>query len=96
MPFRKRELFKETVGHFAKPSAIVVASLVGIISFGFYLIAEMFPIASGVFLGTNLMIAFAVVIVMAAIAFAVYASAAMKLRKVGLQISQIYSELPPE
>jgi basic amino acid/polyamine antiporter, APA family len=94
--FVKPDLFKATVGAIAKPAAIIGASIVAIVCFGFYGVAELFPIASGVFLGANIIYAVSFLIVLGLIGAAIYGLAVMRAKSSGIDLHAVYSEIPPE
>jgi basic amino acid/polyamine antiporter, APA family len=94
--FVKRDLFKATVGAIAKPGPIILASVVAVICFGFYGVAELFPIASGVFLGASITNAVGFLIVMGLIGAGIYGLAVVRARSSGVDLRAIYSEIPPE
>ncbi|HKM78271.1 MAG TPA: APC family permease, partial [Candidatus Bathyarchaeia archaeon] len=94
--FIKPDLFKRTVGTVTKRSSIVIASIIGIICFAFYIMAETVPINSGVFLGTSMIYAFGTIIAMAIFAAILYELAKLRLNRIGIDIRKISEELPPE
>ena len=95
-PVVKPELFKRTVGAVASSAVVIITSLIGVVAFIVYIIAETFPISSGTFLGTSLTLAYEVVIVLAAIGTAIYLVAKVRMARQGISISHLYAELPPE
>lgn len=94
--FVKRDLFKATVGAVAKPGPIIFASVVAIICFGFYGVAELFPIASGVFLGSSIIYAVGFLVVLALIGAAIYGVALARAKGSGIDLRAVYAEIPPE
>jgi len=94
--FIKPDLFKRTVGTVTKRSSVVIASIIGIICFAFYIMAETVPIYSGMFLGTSMIYAFGTVFAMAIIAAILYGLAKVRLNNIGIDIRKISEELPPE
>jgi amino acid transporter len=94
--FRKRELFDRTVRDVAKPVTLIVASLVGVLFFLSYIVAEAVPINSGVFIGSNLYIAYGVVAVAIIIGVLIYLTARVRMRRLGVDPSTVYREIPPE
>ena len=94
--FIKRDLFKATVGAVARPGAIILASVVAVVCFGFYGVAELFPIASGVFLGANIVNAVGFLVALALIGAAVYGLAVYRARRSGIDLRAVYAEIPPE
>ena len=93
---RKRELFVRSVQSVARPATLIIASIVGIGAFALYIFAETFPIISGMFLGASLALAYEVVGAVLVIGIALYAIAKFRMRSLGLELSAIYEELPPE
>ena len=55
-PFVKRDLYIRAFGSMKGAASLVIASLIGVVAFAFYGIAETFPLISGVFLGTSLLL----------------------------------------
>ncbi len=98
-PYRKRDLFKQTVGPMRSGAVIAIASLVGVGAFLFYIIAESFPIAGAlgvVFLGANLTLAYGVVVVLVIIGALMYATGRARLQSLGIDVKSMYAEIPPE
>jgi basic amino acid/polyamine antiporter, APA family len=94
--FRKRELFDRTVRTVARPATVIIASLVGVGFFLAYIVAETVPISSGIFVGSSLNIAYGVVAVGIIIGLLIYGSARMRMRKLGIDLGNVYREIPPE
>jgi amino acid transporter len=95
-PFAKPELFKKTVGLLYKPVGLTVACIVAIICFAIYIVAELVPIMSGVFLGASLIYAAVSVLAMFLIGVLIYVTSAFRLQKLGLSMKMIYADIPPE
>lgn len=94
--FRNKELFTRTVGKVSKPLPLIVAALVGIGSFVFYIIAQTFPIISGTFLGASLSLAYEVVAVILLVGVLIYLYGRYAIRRSGITFKDIYGEIPPE
>jgi amino acid transporter len=95
-PVVRPELFKRTLGHLGYGSWVIIGSIVGVVCFLFYIFAETFPIISGVFLGASLAVAYGIVVATAAVGTLLYFTAKLRARRLGLDISQVYAEIPPE
>lgn len=98
-PFVKPDLFKRTVGTMGSGAAIAFASFVGVAAFAFYIIAESFPISGSlgvVFLGSNLSLAYGVILALAIIGVAMYLTGSARLKTLGVDIKALYAEIPPE
>lgn len=98
-PFVKRDLFKRTVGSMGGAGALAFASLVGVGAFAFYIIAESAPISGAlgvVYLGANLSLAYGSVLAMIVIGLLIYVTGKGRLKAVGVDIKNLYSEIPPE
>ncbi len=95
-PFVKPQLFRATAANVTSRSALVVASLIGVASFAFYLAALSVPILSGVFLGAGLTLAYSLVAGLVILGLVVYAVAHARARSSGLDLKKVYSEIPPE
>jgi hypothetical protein len=59
-------------------------------------VAETFPIISSVFIGASLAIAYAAVASMILIGALIYATAKMRMGSLGVDITKVYDEIPPE
>lgn len=94
--FIKPDLFKATVGAIAKPGPIIFASIVAIVCFGFYGVAELFPIASGVFLGASIVYAVGFLAILVVIGLGLYGQAVYRARRSGVDLRAVYAEIPPE
>ena len=96
-PFRKKELFNRTVGAIGtKRASIAIAGFIGVISFGFYAFSETFPIISSVYLGSNLFLAYSVVVIMILVGAGIYGAAKVRMQNAGIDLKRIYEEIPPE
>jgi hypothetical protein len=87
------------IGDIANPILMMLASLVGAGAFVFYIIAEAFPLGGGlgaVFVGASLPLAITVVVTLLALGLIMYATARRRTRATGIEISTIYSEIPPD
>ena len=93
--FRRRRLFNQTLGGVPEAAIIIFASAVGIAAFGLYIFAETVPISSGIFLGSNLALAFEVVVDLIA-GILIYAISTYSAKRSGIDLSRIYAEIPPE
>jgi len=95
-PVVKPQLFKQTVGRPGYGLLVEIGSVIGIACFLFYIFAETFPILSGVFLGTSLALALAVVAAAAMVGALIYFTAKIRAKRLGLDLSLTYAEVPPE
>ena len=95
-PYVKKDLFARVGGTKRDATLLTVGSLVGIGSFVFYAFAETYPIASGVFLGASLTIAYLFMVVLFIIGVIVYFTAKVRLNRMGMKLDGVYSEIPPE
>jgi APA family basic amino acid/polyamine antiporter len=95
-PWVKKDLFKRTVGQFTSAGALSLAALVGVIAFAFYAVALLTPILSGVFIGTNLNYALSAFGASVLIGLIIYAWANSHAKSIGVDLGQIYTEIPPE
>jgi amino acid transporter len=93
---RKRDLFDRTVRTVARPATVIIASLVGVAFFLTYIVAEAVPISSGIFIGSSLYIAFGVVAIAVIVGILIYAVARVRMRRLGIDPSIVYAEIPPE
>ena len=73
-----------------------VSSLIGVFAFGFYAFAETTPLISGTFLGASLLLAYEVVAVLLVVGVLVYFGGRWNMKKMGIDPSRIFHELPPE
>jgi hypothetical protein len=73
-----------------------VVALIGAAAFVFYGFAETFPISSGMFLGTNLQLAYEVVLTMLIIGLVIYFTAKLRLSREGIPLASVFQEIPPE
>ncbi|MDA4127794.1 MAG: APC family permease [Thaumarchaeota archaeon] len=97
--WRKKDLFKSTVGQFANSAALGLAALVGVGSFLFYIVALSVPLSGPlgtVFLGGNLNFSYGVVIGTIIIGLVIYAAASSHAKGIGVDLGKVYSEIPPE
>jgi hypothetical protein len=97
--WKKRELFNKTVstaGTAGTPWVLIVSSVIGIGAFVFYIFAETFPIISGTFLGASLSLAYELVAAFLVIGVVIYAIGRARLQRSGIDIRQIYNDIPPE
>ena len=98
-PFVKPDLFKRTVGSMGSSATIAFASFVGVAAFAFYIIAESFPISGAlgvVFLGSNLSLAYGVIVGLVVIGILMYTTGKARLTALGINIKALYAEIPPE
>ncbi len=98
-PWVKKDLFKSTVSQFAGKGALVIAALIGVGSFLFYIIALTFPLTGPlgtVFLGGNLTFAYTVVASLIIIGAIIYAWASSHAKGIGVDLKRVYSAIPPE
>ena len=97
-PILKPDLFKRTVGALGRNAelSVIVGSIVGIFAFAVYILAETFPIISGVFLGANLAIAYGFVLGLGLVGVIIYFVAKTRTRRMGIDIGKTYEEIPPE
>jgi APA family basic amino acid/polyamine antiporter len=94
-PVLKKDLFDRTLGR-KNRLAVIAASLIGIVSFGLYTLAETVPILSGVFLGSNLLLAYSNTAGIVILGLIIYSIAVIRVRGKGLNLKSIFSEIPPE
>ena len=94
--WRKKDLFRRTVSAAGRPVALIIASVVGIAAFVFYIFAETFPIISGTFLGASLSLAYELVVTFLVVGIAIYAVSVAHLRRSGVDFKQIFNDIPPE
>jgi len=97
--FRKRELFNSTVGQFTTRVKLAVMSGIGVSAFLFYLVALSYPLSGPlgtVFLGSQLLLSYLILGVIIIIGLVIYSVARSRNKKLGIDISKIYSEIPPE
>jgi APA family basic amino acid/polyamine antiporter len=93
-PIVKPDLFRKTVGQFASAGAIIVASLVGVVSFAFYIYALNVPILAGVAISSSsLPYAYALILVIIVIGLIIYGTARARM---GDALANVYREIPPE
>jgi hypothetical protein len=93
--FRKRDLYNRTRPN-TKPTVLIITSLIAIFCFGLYVVALSVPIISGVFLGASLQVAFEVLIGLSIVGLLLYASAVVRARRMGIDLSMAFQEIPPE
>jgi APA family basic amino acid/polyamine antiporter len=93
--FRKRELYKRTLGAM-KPIILIVSALIALGFFIVYAFALVFPINAGTYLGASLSLAIEVVVVTLAIGVLIYAYGRARARSLGLDFRMAYDEIPPE
>ena len=94
--FKKRKLFNETAAAVVKPAVLIIASVVGVASFTIYIAAETFPIISGVFLGAEACTYAMGSVRLRLVGRRVYGTARLRLRSQGMDIRDIFDEIPPE
>jgi len=97
--WRKKDLFKSTVGQFASSAVLGLAALIGVASFLFYIVALSVPLSGPlgtVFLGGNLTFAYVVVVAVIIIGGVMYAWASSHAKGIGVDLKKVYSEIPPE
>jgi len=95
-PVAKPSLFKRTVGQSQFGCWVVIGSVIGVACFLFYVVAETFPLLSGVFLGASLAVAYGVVLITTGAGAVLFFTAKIRAGRLGLDIAQVYAELPPE
>jgi APA family basic amino acid/polyamine antiporter len=95
-PYIKKDLFTRLGGNSRDALILTISSLVGIGSFVFYIFAETYPIASGVFLGASLTVAYIFFGVLLAIGVIIYITGRVRMNRMGIRLQGAYSEIPPE
>jgi amino acid transporter len=98
-PWVKKDLFKSTVGQFASKGGLAIASLIGVGSFAFYIVALSFPLngpLGTVFLGSNLLLSYAIVAGVIIAGVVMFAWASSHARGIGVDLRKVYSSIPPE
>jgi amino acid transporter len=94
--FVKKDLYMKTVGTVASLGVVIVASIIALGSFGFYIVAELVPVAGGTFLGANLNVALEFTGALFLFGLLIYAVASIRAKREGINLGVIYSEIPPE
>jgi amino acid transporter len=95
-PWVKKDLFKRTVGQFVSAGALTLASLIGVIAFAVWFLSLTFPILSGVYIGANITIAYSTFVGTIILGLLIYGWARWHAKSTGINLSQVYSEIPPE
>lgn len=95
-PYIKKNLFARLGGTKRDAQVLTISSLVGIGSFVFYIFAETYPIASGVFLGASLTVAYLFLLVLLAIGVIIYITGRVRTSRMGMRLESAYTEIPPE
>ena len=95
-PWVKKDLFKRTVGQFTSAAAITVVSLIGIVAFATWFLSQSFPILTGVYIGSNLGYAYGAFITTIILGLIIYGYGRWHARSLGIDLKQVYSEIPPE
>jgi APA family basic amino acid/polyamine antiporter len=97
-PVLKPDLFKQTVKALGRSAeySVIVGGIVGVIAFVIFILAETFPIISGVFLGASLTVAYGFALSLKINWLVIYITAKARLRRTGLELSKAYDEIPPE
>jgi amino acid transporter len=95
-PYMKRDMYQRLFGSMKGALTFTVVALIGAAAFVFYGFAETFPISSGMFLGTNLQLAYEVVLTMLIIGLVIYFTAKLRLSREGIPLASVFQEIPPE
>ncbi|MGD0636441.1 MAG: APC family permease [Nitrososphaerales archaeon] len=95
-PIVKKDLYVRIFGSMAGAKTLMFASAVGAGAFIIYAIAISDPIVSGVYIGASLDLAIEVAIAGVLIGAAIYALGRYHARSIGLDLNNIYAEIPPE
>jgi amino acid transporter len=95
-PFIKRDLYIRAYGSMAGAWKLILASAVGTGAFIFYIFAISTPIISGVYIGASLPLAVEIAVGGAVIGGLLYAWARWHTQRMGLNLMNIYAEIPPE
>ncbi|MDA4113390.1 MAG: APC family permease [Thaumarchaeota archaeon] len=95
-PVVKRDLYIRVFGSMAGARTLMFASAVGAGAFIFYAIAISDPIVSGVYIGASLPLAIEVAVAGVLIGVGVYLWGHYHARRAGLDLNNIYAEIPPE
>jgi amino acid transporter len=95
-PLVKPSLYERCFGSMRGAKTMAVCSLIGVLAFGFYAFAETTPLISGTYLGASLYLAYEVVAVLIVIGILVYVVSKWNMKKMGIDPSRIFHELPPE
>jgi basic amino acid/polyamine antiporter, APA family len=95
-PWIKKDLFQRTVGQFTSAIAVTLVSIVGIIAFATWFISQNFPILTGVYLGSNIGYAYGTFLGTIVIGLVIYGYGRWHARSMGIDLKQVYSEIPPE
>ncbi len=95
-PIIKRDLYIRSYGSMAGARKLMLASLVGAGAFIFYIFAISTPIISGVYIGASLPLAVEVAVVGVILGLCLYAWGRWHAKTIGLDLRNVYAEIPPE
>jgi amino acid transporter len=94
--FVKKDLYMRTVGTVSRLGVVVIASIIALGSFGFYIFAELVPVAGGTFLGASLPVALEFTLALILFSLLIYGIARYRAKRAGIDLRSIYAEIPPE
>ena len=95
-PFKKPQLFAQTLGGKNEALKLVLLSVVCLVTFVIYTLCLIVPFNSGIYLGTSLSLAAEVVAAFVLVGIGLYVVANYRLRKAGIDLRRVYDEIPPE
>jgi basic amino acid/polyamine antiporter, APA family len=95
-PIVKPDLYKRLYGSMKNAWLMSLAGFVGAAGFATYVISETTPLVSGTFLGANIYIAYEEVAALILIAALIYLWRRSRMKKFGVDMRTVFSEIPPE
>jgi hypothetical protein len=95
-PLVKPDLYKRLYGSMKNAWLMSLAGFIGAAGFATYVISETTPLVSGAFLGANIYIAYEEVAALILIAALIYLWGRMRMKKFGVDMRTVFSEIPPE